>query len=133
MSRGCAIFLGKTLNLTVFKKRARISKLSSQLHKKSYYVVSEAVQYLFRFGHLCVRGVWMKFESTATEALTARWFVGQVRCQPALGSLDRLAFAFGVDRDLIFAKTTNGEVARACIREVETADAGRRGHRGIFG
>src|SRR2546430_12424657 len=65
--------------------------------------------------------------------LTPRRFVREIRREPALDGLDRLAFALRVARDLILADASNCEIAGLEAREIEAAQARGRHHRRVFG
>src|SRR5438067_1264027 len=68
-----------------------------------------------------------------TDPSAARGFVGEIRRQPPLDIVDRLALAAGVVRDLILPDATHREVARVRVGEIQTAHARGRRHRRTFG
>src|SRR5262252_4460184 len=63
---------------------------------------------------------------------TARRLVCEVRRQPSLDPLDRLALSACIACDLIFTEAPDREVPRLAVREIESADAGRRRHRSVI-
>src|SRR2546430_17602740 len=65
--------------------------------------------------------------------LTPRRFVREIRREPALDGLDRLAFALRVARDLILADASNCEIAGLAAREIEAAHDRGRHQRRVFG
>src|SRR5260221_6929276 len=83
--------------------------------------------------HEGLSGVTVRTQPLVDVTSTTHRLVGEVRSQPALRALDRLSLALGVVRDLIFSDPSYREVPRLGIRKVQTADAGGRRHRGMFG
>ena len=65
----------------------------------------------------------------SSYARTVARLVGEVRAQPALGLVERDALPGGVVLDLVAPDPADREVARLRVREVDAADARRRGRR----
>src|SRR5437879_5004482 len=72
-------------------------------------------------------------EGTRRAPSAAYRLVPKIRREPPLDLLDRLPFSARIARNLVLAYSSHREVARAGIREVQPADAGRRPHGGALG